>query len=435
MVVIQMHSIGANDLAAEQSVLGAVFLDADVLDEITFLEDRDFSISRHQTIYKVMRYLEKRGEPVDLITVTEACVRFGGIEGIGGVSYLSQITNSCPTAANVDFYARIVRSKALERRIKNTAEIIKGMSRDDYESDEEFFSYVEALVTEMRPQDTAKMKNFSETRDPYFKHLKTPAQYIRTNFEQFDSWAKGLWRGWLFVSAGRPSVGKTALMLQRAHGAAMQNKGAVLIYSQEMDENQVKDRMLSSATGIHYQKIKHKNLSRDEMNQLDTAYEMFEDLPIYIQDSAGISIEEIKATGKQMKKKHGQIAVIAVDYLQIMNIPQKKGETRSTAIGRVTTTAKQIARELNCCFLMLSQLSRGFESAQKPQFSHLKESGSIEQDADVIEFLWHDPNDTAMGGKVIQQTIAKGRDVGLNEFRLLFKGWIQNFQELPREKG
>ncbi|MDF1511081.1 DnaB-like helicase C-terminal domain-containing protein [Robertmurraya sp. DFI.2.37] len=433
MAVILMHSTGAEELAAEQSVLGAVFLDSNVLDDIVFLEDRDFSSVRHQQIYKVMRFLEKRGNPVDIITVTEAFERFGGVKNIGGVNYLSNLAASCPTTANVEYYARIIRSKAMERRMKNTADIIKGMSRDDYDSDEEFFSYIENLVSEMRPQDNAKMKTFAEMRQDYFKHLKTPAQYIPTGFEQFDAWAKGLWRKWLFISAGRPSVGKTALLLQRLQGVAMQNKGAVLLFSQEMSREQVIDRWLSNATGISYQRIKHKNLDSKDMDKILIAYEAFEDLPLYVQDSAGVTIDEVKATAKQIKKKHGRIAVIAIDYLQIMRIPQKKGESRATAIGNVTGEAKRIAMDLDCCIILLSQMSRTFETASKPQLSHLKESGSIEQDADVVEFLWHDPNDTTSGGKVIQQTIAKGRDTGLNDFRLLFQGYRQRFSELKRE--
>ena len=428
-----MNSIGQVDVVAEQSVLGAVFLDKGVLDEIVFLEERDFVTVRHQNIYKIMRHLDKSNKPIDFVTVTEMAMKYGGIDVVGGLQYLTELAESCPTTANVEYYANIIRSKALGRRVQNVGAVIADTNRDNYETDEEMFAEIDELVQTLRPTENAKMKSFSETREQYFKHLRTPAQYIKTNFDQFDNWAKGLWRGWLFVSAGRPSVGKTALLLQRLQGAAMQKKGAVLLYSQEMDENQVKDRMLSSATNISYQKIKHKNLSRDQMDQLDIAYDMFADLPIFIQDSAGVTIDEIKATAKQIKKKYGRIAVIAVDYLQIMNIPQRKGETRAQAIGKVTTTAKQIARELDCCFIMLSQLSRGFEQAQKPQFSHLKESGSIEQDADVIEFLWHDPNDRHDKGKVIQQTIAKGRDTGLNEFRLLFQGWIQHFKELPRE--
>jgi len=422
-----------NDIVVEQSVLGAILLDAAVLDEIIFLEIRDFSITRHQQIYKVMRYLEKRGDPVDPVTIADAFNKFGQIENIGGITYLMDLMGSCPTTANVQYYARIIRSKAFERRIKNTADIISGMSRDDYETDEDFFSDIESLVTEMRPQDIAKMKDFKEMRQDYFKHLKTPAQYIPTGFKQFDEWAKGLWRKWLFISAGRPSVGKTAMLLQRLQGAAISNKGAVLLFSQEMSREQLIDRWISAATGISYQKIKNKNLSREDIDKIAVAYEAFEDLPLFVQDSAGVTIEEVKATAKQIKKKYGRIAVIAVDYLQIMKIPQKKGESRAQAIGNVTGEAKRIAMDLDCCFIMLSQMSRDFEKALKPQLSHLKESGSIEQDADVVEFLWHDPNDEVSGGKVIQQTIAKGRDTGLQDFRLLFQGYKQYFLELPNK--
>jgi len=431
-----MHSIGAgeqevNEISIEQSVLGAILMDSSVLDEVTFLEVRDFSVQRHQQIYKVMRYLDKRSEPVDIMTVTETYVKFGRIEELGGASYLTNLVESCPTTANAEFYARSVRSKAMERRTKNMGEIIKGLDRSDYDSDEDYFYAIESLVAEMRPQDNAKMRSFSESKEDYFNHLSQKADYIKTGFKFFDTWAKGLWRGWLFVSAGRPSVGKTAMMLQRLYGVAKQHKGVVLIFTQEMGEDELKDRMISAVTGIPFGRIKEKNLSEQEMDTVSNAYEGFEFLPIFIQDKPYVSIEEVRAVARQFKKKHGRIACIAVDYLQIMNIPQRKGETRSQAIGNVTGAAKQIAREMQCCFMMLSQMSRDFEKALKPQLSHLKESGSIEQDADVVEFLWHDPMDTEMGGKVIQQTIAKGRDIGLNDFRLLFQGWKQHFTELP----
>jgi replicative DNA helicase len=432
--MIQMNLIGQSDLTAEMSLLGAIFLDPNVLDQVTFLEERDFAVNSHQQIYKVLRYLDKKGQPIDLVSVTSMFAKFGHIENVGGVSYLSQLVESCPSAANAEYYARLIRSKATERRARNMGTIISGMSRDDYETDEEFFSYIEGLVQEMRPQENSKMRSFSEGKESYFKHLSTPAQFIKTGFAQFDSFAKGLWRGWLFVSAGRPSVGKTAKLLQRLYGVAKQHEGVVLLYSQEMDENDIKDRMISSVTGISYSKIKSKELNESERGQVEIAYEGYEYLPIFIQDSAGVTIDEVRATARQFKRQHGKIAVIAVDYLQIMNIPQKRGESRSTAIGNVTQAAKQIAREMNCCFIMLSQMSRDFEKALKPQLSHLKESGSIEQDADVVEFLWHDPDDTVMGGKVIQQTIAKGRDIGLAEFRLLFQGWKQHFQELPKNR-
>ncbi|WP_078434251.1 replicative DNA helicase [Metabacillus halosaccharovorans] len=428
-----MNSTGANDLNAEQSVLGAVFLDSNVLDQIVFLEDRDFQIGRHREIYKAMRKLEKNSVPIDLVTVTEELDRTKMIENVGGVNYLSQLAESCPTTANVEFYAKAVRSKAMERRIKDTSVIIGDMSRADYESDEEFFSYVEQLVTQLRPQDNARMKSFSQSKSDYFEYLAKKNEFIKTGFEQFDKWAHGAWRGWLWVLAGRPSVGKTAMLLQRIYGMAKQHKGVILIFSQEMKKESLIDRMISNSTGVSFNKIKTKNLNERERNLVEMAYENFEYLPIHFQDSAGVTIEEVRATAKQFKKKYGRIAAIAVDYLQIMRIPQKNGESRSQAIGNVTGEAKRIAMDLDCCFIMLSQMSRAFEKELKPQLSHLKESGSIEQDADMVEFLWHDPSDTAMGGKVIQQTFAKGRDTGLNDFRLLFQGWIQRFNELPRK--
>lgn len=429
-----MISTGTN-MSAEQSVLGAVFMDQSVLDDIVFLEERDFLPGRNREIYKVMRFLENRGKPVDIVTVTEAYVKFGNLEKIGGYEYLSQLAESCPTTANVEYYARIIRSKAMERRIKSTADIIQGMSRDDYETDEEFFSYVEQLVTELRPVDNAKMLSFSETRDEYYTHLKTPAEFIKTGFSEYDKWAQGLWRGWLFISAGRPSVGKTALALQRINGVAKQKEGVVLIWSQEMKRDSLKDRMISAETGIPFQRIKMKDLNQKEQKLVDMAYENFEYLPIFMQDSSGVTIDEIKATAKQFKRKHGKIAMIVVDYLQIMNIPQTKGDTRALAIGRVTGQAKQIAMELNCCFMMLSQMTRDSDKGgipRRPVLADLKESSSIEQDADVVEFLWSEGERTSQG-KIINQTFAKGRDIGVNEFKLLFLNWKQKFTEVPKE--
>lgn len=422
-------------LQAEEAVLGAIFIDSSVLDVITFLEPRDFQSAVHQELFKVMKWLDEKSKPIDIVTVSEVYAQHNRIENIGGVSYFRSLAESCPTTANVEYYARIIRSKALERRVKNMGLILTGMSREDYESDEEFFSCIEELVAEMRPDDNSQLLSIGETKKNYFNYLNTQAEFIKTGFRQFDEWAHGLWRGWLFVSAGRPSVGKTAMLLQRVIGVAQQNKGIVMVYSQEMDRNQLYDRMISNLTGIPYGRIKNKKLSDNDFSQIEIAYEMLEDLPIYIEDKSKVSIDEIRADVRKYKRKYGKIAMVAVDYLQIMNISQKKGETRAQAIGNVTTAAKHLAREFNFCFMLLSQMTRDSETYKKPMLSHLKESGSIEQDADVVEFLWHDPDDTHQQGKVVQQFIAKGRDIGINEFRLLFKGWKQQFEELPQKEA
>lgn len=430
-----MSSTGViEDLSAEQSVLGAVFLDANVLDDIVFLEDRDFVNSTHQQIYRVMRWLQNKEKPVDIVTVTELYVQNNKTDQLS-VSYLTKLAESCPTTAHAVYHANIVRSKAIRRRGSDMGEQIKSLSRDDFESDDEYFSAVESLVAELRPNEKGKMQNLKDIRRGYLDYLiDKRIDYMETGFGQFDTWAKGVYRGDLFISAGRPSVGKTAMLLQRIMWLA--RSGPILLYSQEMDKEQLLDRMVSNLTGIPYNRIRNKDLSPQQLGEIEGEYNKLETLPIYIQDSSGVTIQEIKATARRFKRQHGDVAMIAVDYLQIMKIQKKNGQSRAEAIGEVTGEAKNIARDLKCCFMMLSQMSRESERNKgKPTLADLKESGSIEQDADVVEFLWLDEKDNdEPQGKVVQQFIAKGRNTGLNEFRLLFRGWKQNFIELDKKK-
>ncbi|MEB9893239.1 DnaB-like helicase C-terminal domain-containing protein [Bacillus cereus] len=248
-----------------------------------------------------------------------------------------------------------------------------------------------------------------------------------------------MWRGWLYILAGRPGVGKTAKALQMAYGIAEFNPGAgaILIWSQEMDENEVKDRMVSMVAGVNYPRLINKGgpegFTDKEWEKIEMAYYKIERLPIHVQDSAGVTIDEIRATVKQFRKRYGKVAAVIVDYLQIMEIPQKKSETRAQAIGKVTRTAKHIARRNKLVFILLSQLDRSVDN-EEPKLRHLKESGSIEQDADVVEFLWYNHNDQPdRTKKMIDSIFAKGRNVGVNRFRLEFQWWYQKFVEVPKE--
>ncbi|MGE7951653.1 replicative DNA helicase [Lysinibacillus xylanilyticus] len=427
-----MTLIGATEyeLEAEQSVLGAIFLEPSVIDDIVFLEARDFISARHQQIFRVMKWLDDRNQPIDITTVTELYMKYNKMDEVS-ISYLTELAVSCPTASNVVHYANIVRSRAIRRRGTDVGQKIMNLVHEDFETDDDYFAEIEKLASEVRPEDDGKMQSLKDTRQGYFEHLLKRAEFIPTGFNLYDKWAHGLWRGWLFVSAGRPSVGKTAMLLQRIMGVA--KSGPVIVFSQEMDKYQLYDRMIASSTGIAYGRIKNKELKVEELGTIEYAYKELEKLPIFVQDSSGVTIEEVRATARRFKKRYGQIAMIAVDYLQIMKIPQRKNETRAQAVGNVTTTAKQIARDMNCCFMMLSQMTRESDNVKKPQLSHLKESSSIEQDADVVEFLWHDPADKMQQGKVIQQFFAKGRDIGMNEFKLLFMGWKQKFIELEKQ--
>lgn len=430
-----------SDLQAEQSTLGSVLLDASCLDDISFLEVRDFSTETHQLIYKVMRYLDERDIPVDLVTVTQEFMKFDRMSDMGGgPSYLTRLSQSTPTAANAVYYANIVRSKAIRRRGKDTGSKIIHLTYGEFESDEDYFSAVEDLIDDLRPGQVAKMRGFAETRDSYFKHIQSSPEKLKTGwFKQFDDWSQ-LWRGWLYIIAGRPSVGKTAKALQLAHGIARENPhgGPVLIFSQEMDENELKDRLVSMEAGVNYPRLINKGgaegFTDTEWKKIRAAYDKIERLKIFVQDSAGVTIDEIRATVKQFKKRYGKIAAVIVDYLQIMEIPENKGQTRAQAIGRVTRTAKSLARRHKFVFIMLSQLDRAVDD-EEPKLKHLKESGSIEQDADVVEFLWYNKKDQPeKGKKIIDSIFAKGRNVGTNRFRYEFQWWYQKYVELDKEQ-
>jgi replicative DNA helicase len=246
----------------------------------------------------------------------------------------------------------------------------------------------------------------------------------------FDKWMGGIGRGWLYILAARPSVGKTAKALQMSLGIAKQGLGNVLFFSQEMKRNQLFNRLIAQMTGINANKIRRKELTIEQYGEVEEAFKKLEKLPLFIEDASNISISYVRSVARQVKRQHGELAAIVVDYLTIMNIPQIPGQTRSQAVGEVTRTAKKIAIELNVPFIMLAQLSREGAKSLEPRLDHLRDSGEIEQDADVVEFLWEDPNQNHQAGKVIRSIIAKGRDVGINEFRYLFKGWCQKFEEL-----
>lgn len=240
----------------------------------------------------------------------------------------------------------------------------------------------------------------------------------------------------MYILAGRPSVGKTAKALQLAYGVVKNNPdgGCVLFFSQEMGANELKDRLVSNISGVNYIRLtqKKEELTEKEWERVEKALDTLDSLPIYIQDKAAVTIEEVQATVRRFKKKHGKVAAVFVDYLQIMKIPQKKNQNRAEAIGSVTSAAKQMARKYKFCFVMLSQMTRESEKREEPMLSDLKESGSIEQDADVVEFLWHN-GEKENNTKVIRSYFAKGRNVGENRFKYKFEWWVQRYVELPKK--
>lgn len=419
---------------AERSVIGSVLIEPECFNELSDLPSEDFYYQNHQAIWRICQYLSDTDQPVDLTTITSALKDADLMEKAGGVSYLVDLAESTPGSNNVRYYADAVKKAATLRRATQTLNELQGkLSESSPEDVEKALDETFQALEKVRPDASRGLKHVSEIEDEVFGSLERDDDRILTGFPEFDKFSKGLKQKDLYILAGRPSVGKTAKMLQMAYGVAQQEKGAVLIWSQEMDKVDILLRMLSCSTGVPYNfltKDKDK-LEKKYRDKLREKYKELNQLPIYIDDAAGKSIYEIKAAIKSFKARKGKIVAVFVDYLQIMKMPY--AENRALAIGKVTGAAKEIAKKENLTFVMLSQLNRKTED-EKPNMGHLKESGSIEQDADVVEFLYQHSNDleepAPFGEKWVRSMIAKGRNIGTAEIKCSFAGWCQKYTEI-----
>lgn len=411
---------------AETQVLGSVIQDSKIMDKIgMMLESHDFEYDTHQIIWHSMKWKWENDEPIDLISLTETLGKT--LDSVGGVGYLSDMMLSVPSVEAAPRYAKKIKKKAIRKRTKQAGETIIRLSEES-EDDQQMFSMIEKIISTIQPGTGPNMKSVQEVRKDYFEYLDTADDFILTGFKRFDEWMGGLGRGWLYILAGRPSAGKTAKALQMAAGIAKSGAGDVLLWSQEMTRNQVLSRMLSTISQVNGNRIRRKVLQSEEKTKLNKAYDELEKLPLHIDDASGITIEEIRTVARQMKRKKKKIGAIIVDYLGIMKIRHQQGETRAQAIGYVTRTAKEIAKEIGCPFILLAQMNREGAKQEEPDLSNLKESGDIEQDADIVEFVY-EADEKNPNGKVVIGKIAKGRDVGVNKFKYLFKGWIQKYEE------
>jgi replicative DNA helicase len=313
-------------------------------------------------------------------------------------------------------------------------DVQKVVLEDEFTSAEEFYQIIDNLTMAIRPTRSGRMMSFSETENDFEEFMNSSEDLIKTGFNQFDNSFGGIGRGWLYILAGRPSVGKTAKALQMSLNIAHQNIGDVLVWSQEMTFNQLKQRMLSNVTGISFSKIRRKILDDYEKRTMMEAHRATAHHPLYVEDSHGVTIDQIRATAKLMQRKNGRIGAIFVDYLTRMNIRQEKNQSWSRAVGEVAKRFKWLAQELDCPVILLAQLNReGAEGA--PGLHNLRDSGEIEQEADVVEFLWREDDKDDPNGVIVNSTIAKGRDIGLSTFKYRLKGWIQRYEDYKEEKS
>lgn len=396
---VSAAKVPPQNIDAEMSLLGAVLIDEETLADISeHVTAKDFYDKRHATIYGGMMRLYERHRPVDLLTLTDELKKKDELEAVGGSAYLTELTNYVPTAAHASAYAEIVAQRAVRRRlIKASAEIAE-YGYDDDTTVQELLEKAEAelfsVSDQSLKQDLTSLESIlteSFDRMEELHRNKGQLRGIRTGYRDLDNMTAGLQRSDMIVLAARPSMGKTTLVTNLAYNVATVAKQPVLFFSLEMSKEQLVDRMLADASGVDAWNIRTGNLTDDDFAKLSDAMGELAEAPIYIDDTPGLSVLEMRT--KARRAQHDQpLGLIIVDYLQLMQAAGRSDGNRVQEVSEISRGLKLIARELNVPVIALSQLSRSVESREnkRPMLSDLRESGSIEQDADIVMFIYRE---------------------------------------------
>ncbi|MGF3105505.1 replicative DNA helicase [Rossellomorea sp. DUT-2] len=435
--------IPPQNIEAEQAVLGAIFLEPSALTTTSeILIPEDFYRHSHQKIYNVMLNLGDGGKAVDLITVTEALAAAKELEDVGGVAYLSELAASVPTAANIEYYAKIVEEKSLLRRLIRTATDI---ASDGYAREDE----VDSLLSEAEKNimEVAQRKNagaFHNIKDVLVRtydnietltNRKGDVTGISTGFADLDHMTAGFQRNDLIIVGARPSMGKTAFALNIAQNVAVKAKENVAIFSLEMGAEQLVMRMLCAEGNINAQNLRTGDLTDEDWRKLTMAMGSLSNAGIYIDDTPGIKVGEIRSKCRRLAQEHG-LGMILIDYLQLIQGSGRSGENRQQEVSEISRSLKGLARELEVPVIALSQLSRGVEQRQdkRPMMSDIRESGSIEQDADIVAFLYREDyyDKEAENKNIIEIIIAKQRNGPVGNVSLAFVKEYNKFVNLER---
>ncbi|HEU4962481.1 MAG TPA: replicative DNA helicase [Bacilli bacterium] len=441
-----VERVPPQNMEAEQAVLGAVLIEAEALTPVSeMLQAEDFYRKTHQMIFDAIVRVSESGEPVDLITVTAQLQHVGQIDDIGGVAYLASLANSVPTAANVDYYAQIVKEKSIMRRLINTATKIAATGYEGGVEVAEMIDDAEKRILEISQQGSAN-KGFTPIKDvlldtferiEFLYNNKGAVTGTPTGYPDLDKMTSGFKPSELIILAARPAVGKTAFALNIAQNVAVREKGTVAIFSLEMGREQLVQRMLCAEANIDAGKMRTGFLDEDDWPKLTMAVGTLSEAPIYIDDTPGITVSEIRAKLRRLKVEHG-LKLVVIDYLQLI-MGKGKGDNRQQEVSEISRTLKLIARELECPVIALSQLSRSVEQRQdkRPMMSDLRESGSIEQDADIVSFLYRDDyyNPESERKNIIEIIIAKQRSGPTGTVELVFLKNFNKFVSLEKAPG
>lgn len=430
------------NISAEQATLGSILLEKDsILNCVEILQCEDFYKNAHQIIYKCALELFEKNQAVDLVTLTEELQKKKQLDEVGGASYLATLMSSVPTAANVFYYARIVEEKAILRKLINHATQIVSMGYEEQEEARVLLDKAENLIFDVSQQ---KIKNFftpikdlltesfEKIEDLY--HSGNFITGVPTGFIQLDELTTGFQPSELIIVAGRPSMGKTAFCMNIAQFAAMQHKVPVAVFSLEMSKSQIVQRMLCSEARIDTHALRRGIMPEEDWPKLSLAAGRLSAAPIFIDDSAGISPLEIKAKARRLKAQY-DLGLILIDYLQLIQTGLRV-ENRQQEISQISRSLKGLARELNIPVVAVSQLSRAVElrSNQRPRLSDLRESGALEQDADVVAFIYREeyykPKSSKKG--IAEVIISKQRNGPTGTIELAFLKEYTRFENLAR---
>ncbi|PYZ96234.1 replicative DNA helicase [Alteribacter lacisalsi] len=431
------------NIEAEQAVLGAIFIDDEaIVTASERLVPDDFYRAAHQRIYTVMLALSEKGEPVDLVTCTSELQTRKWLEEIGGVSYLSDLANAVPTAANVEYYSQMVEEKSLLRRLIRVA---TNIAADGYAAEDEVSAILnDAEKTILEVSHRKNTSAFKDIKDvlveaydniEHLQHHSGEITGVPTGFNELDRMTAGFQANDLIIVAARPSVGKTAFALNISQNVATRTDENVAIFSLEMGAEQLIMRMLCAEGNIDAQRLRTGKLDDEDWQKLTMAMGSLSKAGIYIDDTPGIKVNDIRAKCRRLKQEKG-LGMIMIDYLQLIQGDARSGEGRQQEVSEISRSLKGLARELEVPVIALSQLSRGVESRQdkRPMMSDIRESGSIEQDADIVAFLYRDDyyDKESENKDIIEIIIAKQRNGPVGTVELAFVKEYNKFVNLER---
>lgn len=436
-------NIPPQNIDAETSLLGAILIDSDSIVKIAdqIIAD-DFYDHKNGLIYEAIKQLYEKHSPIDVLTVADQLRNNNNLEDIGGASYLTELTNYVPTAAHIEQYANLVSQKALRRRLIKASQEITTLSYDEAKSLQELIESAESKLFEVSQkhvkQDIVSLETIlgeSFDRLDELHKDKGKIRGIPTGYKDLDAILAGLQRSDLIILAARPSMGKTALALNLAHNIATKADEAVLLFSLEMSKEQLVDRMLAMESGVDAWALRTGNLSDQDFELIGQAMGTLSEAQIYIDDTPGITVSDLRTKSRREMHQH-PLGLIIVDYLQLMSGGSRFGgeANRVQEISEISRGLKGIARELNVPLIALSQLSRSVESRnpQIPQLSDLRESGSIEQDADVVAFIYREDyyNKESERQNITDIFIKKHRNGPTGAIELYFEKEKQRFRSL-----